>query len=133
MGWNSRASRGTASQGDLGVEEGGGECWPKGCEEGFVDEESFRGVAGGRVGELPNSSVSILLRCSKRPAHLGVEYNSHCLLDLSALVDVHCAESIGVAHDGDPGTVLDPLDECCTTSWDDEVDVAVLGEQRGDI
>lgn len=42
------------------------------------------------------------------------------------------AEAVGVAEDGDLGGFLDVADEFVGAAGDDEVDVAVLGEEAGD-
>jgi hypothetical protein len=65
--------------------------------------------------------------------HLRVEDDLDRLLLHCALVNVDGANSISVAHHGDPRVVLNTPDESVAAARDDEVDVAVLGEEGSDL
>ena len=66
-------------------------------------------------------------------AHLRVHNDFHCFALVCRLVQINGAQAIGVAHDGYLRRPLNAADECIAPAWDNEVDVAVLSEQRVDL
>jgi hypothetical protein len=64
--------------------------------------------------------------------HLGLQDDPQGGCFVRSFVQVHCANTIRVAHDWYSGVVLNALDELVAPSWHDQVDVFVLSEERRD-
>ena len=65
--------------------------------------------------------------------YLCVHDDTLRLVPVGRLVEVYRAEPVGVAHDGYARAALDLAHERVAPARDDEVDVLVLREQRGDL
>ena len=105
---------GVATELDALGGQSGGDGGEDGAESGFLDQEGLDAVAGGRV------------------AGLGIDDDVGGQLGVGGGGQVDGAQAVGVAEDGDLGVLLDVAHQLVGAAGDDEVDVAVEGEQLRD-
>lgn len=103
-----------APQGDALLDKSGSDAGEDSGEGVILDEQSLDGVAGGGI------------------AGLGVDDRGDGLLLVGRAGQVDVAQAVSVSEDGDLGGLLDVADQVVGASGDDEIDVAVLGEELGD-
>lgn len=84
----------------------------------------------GERGAVHKQSFQSVTRRTIR--NLGIDNDLDSHIGIRRLGKIRRAEPISVAQDGNLGRILDVPNELVATSWDDEVDVLVEGEELGD-
>lgn len=62
--------------------------------------------------------------------YFGIDHHSNRLLRICAFIQVHCAQSIRMAHDRYAGVILNIADETVASAGDYKVDIPIESQQR---
>lgn len=108
----------------VGIEQRLCDFRPSCRQQVFVHNKCFCSIARCCVVCLESrSQLCIIFEADS--THFRIYSDSNCLLCISSLIKIHCAESICMSHDGDAGAVLNAPHETIAAARDDKVDVLI--------